>query len=138
MYKSLVCLSFLFFHFYIVKQMRNDLISFNIKKNKTKVTLTRMYIVLYISKPTTTVWVRELDNKNAMKVNVTKGNFTHTTQIHINKCIEQILNKPSTTSIGERHVWEFTYTNCCNRVLEKARTRTFYFKNVRLTHLVGL
>ena len=35
-----------------------ELISFNIKNDKTKATLTHMYIELVISKPTTTsVWV---------------------------------------------------------------------------------
>ena len=35
----------------------NDLISFNIKNDKTKVALTHMYIELVISKPTkTSVW----------------------------------------------------------------------------------
>ena len=50
------------------------------------------------------------------------------TQIHANKYIEQHSNKPPTTSITNGH----------NRVIEKARTRTFHFKNVRLTDLVGL
>ena len=42
------------------------------------------------------------------------------------------------TSMRERHVWECTYTNDRSRVPEKARTRTFYFKNAPLTDLVGL
>ena len=54
------------------------------------------------------------------------------------KYIEHLSNKPPTTSMRERPEWECTYTNSRNRVLEKARTRTFYFKNVRLTDLVGL
>ena len=37
---------------HIVTQIGNDLISFNITKNITKATLTHMYIVLFISKPT--------------------------------------------------------------------------------------
>ena len=32
----------------------------------------------------------------------------------------------------ERHVWEFTYTNGRNRVIEKTRIRSFYIKNVNL------
>ena len=34
----------------IVTKKRSHLVSFNIKKNKTKATLTHMYIVLFISK----------------------------------------------------------------------------------------
>ena len=38
----------------------NDLVSFNITNDKTRSTLTEMYIEIVISKPTTTsVWVRK-------------------------------------------------------------------------------
>ena len=45
--------------------------------------------------------------------------------------VEHLSNKPHTTSNRERHVWECTYTSGRNRVIKKAKTRTFYFKNVR-------
>ena len=47
-------------------------------------------------------------------------------------------NKPPTRSMRERHVLECTYTNGRISEIEKARTRTFRFKNVRLTDHVGL
>ena len=44
----------------------NDLISFNIKNDKTKATLTHMYIELAISIPTTTsTSMKEMDNESA-------------------------------------------------------------------------
>ena len=36
------------------------------------------------------------------------------------------------------NVRESTYTNGSNRIREKARTRIFYFKDIRLTDLVGV
>ena len=62
---------FLIKHKNIFTQMENDLISFNIKKNKTKVTLIHMYIVLFISKPTISISMREMDNR---KRNVSERN----------------------------------------------------------------
>ena len=60
------------------------------------------------------------------------------TQIHTNKYIEHFLNKLPTTSLKERHVRECTYRNDRIRLLEKAKTNTFFFKNVPLIDLVGL
>ena len=52
--------------------------------------------------------MKEIDNKNAMKVNATEDNIyiITTTLIHANKYIEHDPNKPTTKSIRERQLCE--------------------------------
>ena len=58
------------------KKKRNDLILFNIKKNKTNATLTHMYNELFISKPTiTSIWAWEKRKRNVCERN--KRQYVH-------------------------------------------------------------
>ena len=47
--------------------------------------------------------IKEKENANATKANATIGNVY---SIHTNKYIEHLLNKPTTTSMRDRQVWE--------------------------------
>ena len=50
-----------------------------------------------------------------------------------------LINTSNTFRINQQQqAWERTYTNGRDRVLDKEKTKTFYFKNVRLTDIVGL
>ena len=75
--------------------------------------------------------MKEIENANATKVNVTRGNmYTNYTLT--------ITSTTITTTMREIHVRECTYTNGSNEVLEKLKTRTFHLKNVYSADLVWL
>ena len=68
-----------------------------------------------------------------------KRQFVHNTQMHTNKCIKHYPSKPITTSIRAKGKYaNAQYTSGCDRFLEKARTRTFYFENVLQTEGVRI
>ena len=78
--------------------------------------------------------MEEIDNENATKYNATRDNVytIQTIETHANKYIEHVPSKPTTTRMGENR------NNLCrmhkqqrHKIIEKAKTRTFYFKNVR-------
>ena len=50
--------------------------------------------------------MKEIENVNVTKANLKRDNVNiiPTTQIHTNKYIEHLSNKPTTTSVGETHV----------------------------------
>ena len=57
--------------------------------------------------------MKVIDNTNATNAKATRGNvyIIHTTQIHTNKYIEHISNKPTTTSRRDRKVCDCTTNN---------------------------
>ena len=80
--------------------------------------------------------MKEIDKKSPTRGNV----YTiHTTQVHTDKHIKQVPNKPTTASMREERIkqeYEGTNNKVCSMhkqqcgrdiVLEKTRTRTFYF-----------
>ena len=75
--------------------------------------------------------VKEIDNENATKANSTRGNVStlYTTQARANKYIEQVPSKPTATTMWQNGI-ERTNSNMC-RILEKVRTQTYHFNNVR-------
>ena len=77
-----------------------------------------------------------IDNENTTAANTIRDNLdtTHTTQIHTNKYIERDPSKPTTASIRKK--WIDKYANAQttsgrNRLLVKARIRSFCFMNIR-------
>ena len=71
--------------------------------------------------------MQEVDNASTTNANATRGSVY---TIHTNKYIEHLTNKPTTTVMSNKQILECTYTSCRCRVIEKARTRTLYFKNI--------
>ena len=86
----------------------NGLIYFNNKNDKTKATLTHMYIELVVSKPTTTQHQLSMKEQDKEIANATSVHIIHKRKLSRN--------------------W----------VLEKARVWTFYFKNLLYTDCVVL
>ena len=73
--------------------------------------------------------MKEIDNAYTMKAYAMRISVY---TIHTNKYIEQVPNKPPTTSMGGKQVWECTCTSCYVR--EKARTQNFYYENILKTN----
>ena len=82
--------------------------------------------------------MKEIDNENSTKAKATKDNVY---VIHTNKQIGHDPSKPTTTSMKEKGIVKYANVQTTidrDRVLEKARTRNFCFKNVPQADCIGL